>query len=291
MTTGTMASKGAASKVLGGYLVFATALALWSMMHGRGGLAAVSTYLVLGVILAVANRLSGEIARAVRDWFPLLALPALYLAIPRTAVDAGPFDGIVQQWDRALFRTDPARTFAGGIPWWPLSELLHASYLSYYAIIYVPPFLMYSRGDRLAFARTVSAFTIAMVACFVIFCLFPVEGPRYAWPRPVGVPGGIVRDLVMSVLERGSSRGTAFPSSHEAIAMVMSVACLAWDRRIGLPVLALSLLLGVGAVYGGFHYGVDMLAGAVLGMLAWYGSGKRRSRSPKPLWIKDVDEA
>jgi membrane-associated phospholipid phosphatase len=264
-----------ALKVLGAYLIFGVVLALWSWARGGGSTAwggprvAVAAYAALLVCLVSVARSKTRFAEVFGDWLPLLALPVLYGAIPGTAIAVGPFDQTVQQWDRVLFGSDVARTFARTAPWRPLGELLHAAYLSYYAIIYGPPLLMYLREDRKAFRRTVLAFTIAMVACFAIFCVVPVEGPRYVWPAPAGVPEGMFRRMVLGILEGGSSRGTAFPSSHQAIALAMGLSSVSWDRRLGLPVVALSVLLGFGAVYGGFHYAVDMVAGAVVGLVAW----------------------
>jgi len=40
-----------------------------------------------------------------------------------------------------------------------------------------------------------------------------------------------------------------------------------YQRRLGAPLAVTSLLLMAGAVYGGFHYAVDMLAGAALGLV------------------------
>jgi len=276
MTTGRSTLNFAALQVTGGYLVFATVLAVWSAARGGGSLGAVAAYVVLMAAIVFSVRSDRNAARLLHDWLPLLALPILYAAIPKTAIGVGPFDHAIQGSDRYIFRTDAARTFASVAPWRPLSELFHASYLSYYAIIYVPPLLMYLRGDADAFGTTVHAFAVAMVVCFVVFCVFPVDGPRYAWPPPAGVPDGLFRRAVVAILERGSSRGTAFPSSHQAIALTMSLASLWWDRRVGLPALLLSVLLGLGAVYGGFHYGVDMIFGAVVAILVWLRVGVRR---------------
>jgi membrane-associated phospholipid phosphatase len=214
------------------------------------------------------------------DWLPLLALPLLYGAIPRTAIPAGPFDGAIQELDRLVFRTDPARTLAAVAPWRPLSELLHASYLSYYAIIYVPPLIMYLRGDRDAFGRTVHVFALAMSVCFAAFCVFPVDGPRDLWSAPPGVPDGVTRRIVLAILEGGSSRGTAFPSSHQAIATTMSLSSIVWNRPVGSVVLGLTLLLGCGAVYGGFHYASDMIVGAGVALGIWVWTSRRRNVAP-----------
>lgn len=275
MSLSTSNSRSSALKVLGGYLVFALVLSGWAVLRGSqstawgGPRVALAVYVALLMLVIWCGRSEHAAAKVFGDWLPLLALPLLYGGIPGTAIGVGPFDSVVQEWDRLIFRTDAARTFAGAMPSRAVSEVLHASYLSYYAIIYGPPLLMYLRGDREAFAKTVRAFTIAMVVCFVIFCFVPVEGPRYAWPPPEGVPEGFFRGVVTKILEGGSSRGTAFPSSHQAIALVMGLSSLSWNRRLGLPVTLVSVLLGLGAVYGGFHYGVDMLVGTVVGFGAW----------------------
>jgi membrane-associated phospholipid phosphatase len=270
----------AAIKVLVRYLAFATVLAVWSAVRGDGGLVAAAAYIVLLVLIAVLGRFDGRLAGILQDWLPMLALPLLYSMIPRTAINAGPFDGAVQRWDRLIFQTDPARTFAGMAPWQLVSELLHASYLSYYAIIFLPPFMMYFRGEKEMFGRTVHAFSLAMAVCFSVFLVFPVVGPRYLWPAPAGVPDGFFRQTVRAILEKGSSRGTAFPSSHQAIALATSLSSMTWDWRLGLPVLLLSLLIGLGAVYGGFHYGADMLCGALVGLVAWWWAQSRIKAAP-----------
>ena len=263
--------RSASLRVLAGYLVFAIASGAWRIAQGSGSVGVLIVNVGLLAILVGVWRSTRPVALLVGDWLPLLALPVLYFGIPLTIMygDGRVFDPTIQAWDRALFGTDPARAFAGAVPSGALSEVLHASYLSYYLIIYGPPLLMYLRGGRGAFAGTVLAFTVAMVGCFVVFSVFPVEGPRYAWPAPAGVPDGPFRSLALALLERGSSRGTAFPSSHLAIALAIGLSSMRWNRRLGVPVLALATLLGFGAVYGGFHYAVDMAAGAVVGAVGW----------------------
>jgi membrane-associated phospholipid phosphatase len=108
---------------------------------------------------------------------------------------------------------------------------------------------------------------LTYAVCFAAFLLFPVEGPRYAWGAPPNVPSGPIRSLTLAILERGSSRGTAFPSSHAAVAAAQAIMALRSQRRIGVAVSVASALLMIGAVYGGFHYAVDMLAGAVVGLI------------------------
>jgi undecaprenyl-diphosphatase len=57
-----------------------------------------------------------------------------------------------------------------------------------------------------------------------------------------------------------------FPSDHATGAFAIAFALVLRDRRIGIPALALALLLSVGRVALGVHYPSDVFAGAVLGL-------------------------
>jgi membrane-associated phospholipid phosphatase len=76
-----------------------------------------------------------------------------------------------------------------------------------------------------------------------------------------------VRRLAVAILASGSSRGAAFPSSHMAISAAQAVIAWRWQPRVGAVLSIVALLVGLGAVYGGFHYGADMVAGAVIGLV------------------------
>ena len=266
-------------RLLAAYLVGSTVLHVWRLAHGSGD----ARFILLSAGLFVATlaslRARHPMWQRAGDWLPLLSLPILYAGV-RWSMLGGLHDEVVQAWDRVLFGTDAARTMGGAFPWWPLSELLHAAYFSYYAIIYVPALLLYlgSDDDR-EFRRVVFAFTVAMVASFIGFILFPVEGPRYAWPSPAGIPDGAVRRMVLSVLSAGSTRGTAFPSSHVAISAAIALAVFQSRRVAGAVLLIITVLLGVGAVYGGFHYGADVVAGMALGVGCWGISNRVKPRS------------
>lgn len=274
--------RSAALRVLGTYVAATTAVHLWNMAHGHWS----AWYLaVQGILLFAAFVQAGSshrIWRRMGDWLPLISLPFLYGGLPWSTWLQGLHDPTVQLWDRGLFGTDPARTLAGKLPWLLVSELLHLAYLSYYAIIYVPAVFLYLKRERLGgFHHLVLTFTLAMVSCFAVFLTFPVEGPRYAWSAPPGVPHGQVRDLVLMLLEAGSTRGTAFPSSHVALAIAISIAVMKATVRLGVFLAVTTVALGFGAVYGGFHYAVDVLAGAAwgIGAQAVAAGWERRLRS------------
>jgi membrane-associated phospholipid phosphatase len=248
--------------LLGAYLG-ATGLLLtgWlAVMHG-----------VLLVVVVWGIRQRGDGARFVGDLLPLIAAPALYAEIPLliAAVKTAFHDAAIQSIELALFGGQPAREFALAFPNLALSEVLHAGYLAYYPFIFIPPLLLYVRGNRRGYLETVAALTATYLVCWAIFVMAPVEGPRYEW-GPATAPDGPMRRLANAVLAAGSSRGAAFPSSHMAVMVAQAVMAFRWQRRMGVVVSVTAALVGFGAVYGGFHYATDMIAGAFLGaLMSW----------------------
>ena len=254
-----------ATTVLAAYLAGSTVAAGFCAASGRAPLIVLGAHVaaLALVLFIISRRIDGLFA----DWLPIAGIPFLYAELP--AIHLGPLhDAVVQRWESDWFGVSPAHAAAARWPSHALSELLHAAYLSYYAIIVIPPLVLYLRGDRAEFARVAAGLLGVFTLCFAIFIVFPVAGPRYAWPAPPDVYDGPIRRFVLSVLEAGSSKGTAFPSSHVAVAAAQTVMTLGWSRRFGVGLAVVTLLLAAGAVYGGFHYGIDAVAGGLVGCAA-----------------------
>lgn len=256
--------------LLAGYLLLGLVPLLVSHPDLPGlGVAAVHVALAL---LFVRHARDSEPSRiTLMDWLPLALVPALYAELPLLNQWAGEgfHDPVVQGWEHAVFGGDPAAAWAGRWPWMPFSEILHLGYLSFYPLIYLPQLPHQLRGRTRAFHVTGLAVMGGLVFCYAVFVLFPVQGPRYLWPAPAGIPDGPFRSLSLSLLEAGSSRGAAFPSSHVAVAAAqafLGMRFYGWKKDSALVVLGAAL--AAGAVYGGFHYGVDVLVGAVVGVAA-----------------------
>jgi membrane-associated phospholipid phosphatase len=249
-------------KILSAYLaVTAVALAV------TGTSASLTAVHALAIVALVATgRSRAPWARRVSDVLPLVVAPLLYFEVPLLIAALGTtyHDASVQAWEEVIFRGQPARRMGAALPWWPVSELLHAAYANYYLVIFVPTLLVYYRGARRAYEETLFAMTATFLVSYVLFVLFPVQGPRYLWSPDV-VTDGPFRTLTHALLSRGSARGAAFPSLHMAGAVTQAVMAWRYQRRLAPWIALAAALIGVGAVYGGFHYAIDIVAGAALG--------------------------
>jgi membrane-associated phospholipid phosphatase len=238
----------------------------------RGAPAWLPALHLLGLIAASLVQRQSERSATWARWgslLPLVAIPLLYaeLQVAIAALHGAMRDTSILALESALFG-EPARTFAAHVRSRLVSELLHLGYLSYYPLIYVPPLLYAIRSRTQALRESVLAVTIAYTVCFAIFVVFPVEGPRFRFGVSPHVPDGPFRDIARALLEAGSSRGTAFPSSHVAVSAAQAIAAVRHSRQWGWIVAVCAAGIALGAVYGGFHYATDVVAGAAVGAAA-----------------------
>jgi membrane-associated phospholipid phosphatase len=255
-----------------------SASALFFPYHAAGWPVLLVLHIALATIawrpqlLAPISSAFPRASEIIADWYPLILIPALYteLAVLNTAVWNGHyFDTIIQYWEGMIFGGQPSRELAALHPSLWLSELLHASYISYYFIIYGPPIILYLLGRRSEQRRAVFAVMLAFFTHYLFFIFFPVQGPRYLFAAPSGpIAQGTIYQLTHRVLEAGSSRGAAFPSSHVGVAVAQTVMTIKYLPRLAPVSVLLTIGLAIGAVYGGFHYATDVFAGLLLGLLA-----------------------
>jgi membrane-associated phospholipid phosphatase len=240
--------------------------------------ALVLTALVAGV-LAPRARAAGASGRLLAEFYPLVLTVALYSHVGLVNLAGGvAHDARVQGWEQALFGCQPSVAWIRAFPSPAWSTLMHASYLSYYAILAGAPLGLWLSGRRAAARETLLAMMAAFYLCYAAFLVFPVAGPRYLFAAATNAATAVpVARLTHRLLASGSAWGTAFPSSHVAVALV-AAAC-AWRewRPLGAVLLPLALLLSLATVYAQLHYGVDALAGAALaGLVLWWHRRRRR---------------
>lgn len=70
---------------------------------------------------------------------------------------------------------------------------------------------------------------------------------------------------------------SAMPSLHVAIATLNALVCWRHDRRLGAAMAVYAVLVGLASVHLGWHYAIDIYAGAGVAALIWIGVGRALS--------------
>jgi membrane-associated phospholipid phosphatase len=255
------------------YLVIASAVVIgrigripgveWSLMANAAGM--VFVWLITRPGL-------GRFGRGLREVYPLLLVVLFYGALDLVGGHGAitTHEKTVQRWELAIFGSQVSRTWWEQHPSQFWSTFLHAVYASYYLVIAAGPILFLVRGDQPNLRRTVTAIAATYGVCFLVFLLYPVAGPNYEFPKPSAefLDNAPAR-LVYSLLQRGSSYGAAFPSSHVAAAITAALATFQGDKKLGSLLLIPATILPVAVVYTQMHYGMDAIFGVLVGVLVF----------------------
>src|SRR3989344_5871172 len=103
-----------------------------------------------------------------------------------------------------------------------------------------------------------------VIICTAIALSFNKERrKRLTWTLAIALPLGLVlARLVWHDVDN------AFPSDHVAVGGVFASVAFLGNPRVGLVLWVFALLVGLARMLAGLHYGVDVLAAAVLALAA-----------------------
>lgn len=251
------------------YLAAVAALAAWSS-HAAFKVIILHAAIGLSIWIIAVNQHRSPVIRFLHDWYPLAMFIFSFEEVARFSLAVVPHwqDLHVISFEQHVFSASPnllvLRTYSR-----PLSELMAFGYFSYYPLFPVVGGLLYARKDRQPFRNLVLESVLMYLAAFAVYIGFPTEGPRHALvafhPPP---PGWIFGWLVQLIQGGAGVHGNALPSSHVGLATLCALSAQRVLPRLA-PYIWVSLcLICIGAVYGGYHYISDVLAGFVVALTA-----------------------
>lgn len=225
--------------------------------------------LALTVALRFVPRDGHALLRFARYSYPLAGLPFFYAEVAHLSrlVTTRYFDSMIVALEQAIFGCQPSQMLHVWLPWMPLREFLHLCYGVYILLTPLGVLTLFFLRRMEDLKRFTTIVIGTFFTCYLIFVFFPVKGPfHYFGPiHPVSRMALLPR-FTNALIGRGSSLGTAFPSSHVAVTVAAWMAMpreVRWLKTLYLVVAAGIL---VGTVYGGYHYAVDATAGLILGL-------------------------
>jgi hypothetical protein len=220
------------------------------------------------------------LSRRSRWWFLVLLRlsygPLLYAVLYRQTATIWPvlyhqpFDAWLVRIEALLWGTQPSFAFAQHVPWPWVSELFCGAYYAYY--FFTPAMLftvVLTRGYATA-ERVIFTATLCFCVCYTLFWLFPTVGPHYWFPPHAGpqlYQGYVFNHLLFLFTSSGEVPAGAFPSSHLAVATVLTIQAHRFAPRLFRFMLAVTVLMCPAVVYLRAHYAVDVPAGILMGLL------------------------
>ncbi|MFH1699845.1 MAG: phosphatase PAP2 family protein [Candidatus Zixiibacteriota bacterium] len=155
-----------------------------------------------------------------------------------------------------------------GVFW---TELFSASYFSYYLLIPGLSLIFFFHRKDEEIIRFMTALCATFFVSYMIFILYPIEGPRYylATQYQNSITSPIFRPMVDFVIKNGAFHGGAMPSSHCAVALIVMLFAIKNYSRKAWLLIPVIMGLSVGTVYGRFHYISDVVVGLLIGIICY----------------------
>jgi membrane-associated phospholipid phosphatase len=239
------------------------------------------------IILLARKRGAGVAWEFAHDWLPLVFFTTSFEEISFLSLSLrGAWqNGYILALESWLFRTSPIEWMHARARDW-LPEFLEFGYFAFYLLYPVVGGLFWARRNRAefrgAFRRLTDTLSMGYVVCYGTYLAFPTQSPaNRSGVQQIGSGhAGIFQHLVRAIQNHAGVHGNAFPSSHIMMAFVVLVFAYRYLPRLAPWLLVIVVLMCVGAVHDGYHYASDVIAGAVIGVLA--GAALRNNgRSPR----------
>lgn len=209
---------------------------------------------VIGVMLVARTTTN------LRGWFGHAYLAAGYW-IPALLAPSHAYPGRFESW---LVRIDNHwGRFAIRLPVWAVS-ILELSYLLCYLLIPTAFVLVWIEGTTADVDRFWSAVLLSGFVCYGSLPWLVSRPPRSLSGSLTADAG--VRRVNEIVLARVSHGLNTFPSGHVAVSVAAALEVVAILQPAGFLLLAIAAGVAAGAVAGRYHYGVDVVLGAAIGI-------------------------
>lgn len=181
-------------------------------------------------------------------------------------------DPFFMKIDKAIFGYLPSMVWGQRFGGFWVSELFHFAYFAYYPMIAGLPIYLYFT-NRPALKELIFCLSFSFYLCYFIYSILPVIGGRYlpeAMELTRTYSGGIFTRIMAFIYRNSHHLGGAFPSSHVAIAIVLSLGALRHVRRLGYLFAFISLFLSLATVYCHYHWFIDAIMGILTGIGAFF---------------------
>jgi len=230
---------------------------------------------IVAIVLLARRRADGEVWELAHDWLPLVFFTVTFeeISFLSLTIRGAWQNGYLLAAENWLFATSPIEWMHARARDW-LPELLEFGYFAFYLFYPVVGALFWTRRKRPefrgAFRRLTDSLSIGYVVCYATYLVFPTQSPaNRAGVQQIGsAHAGIFQHMVRAIQNHAGVHGNAFPSSHIMMAFVVLVFAYRYLPRLAPWLLVIVLLMCVGAVYDGYHYASDVIAGGTIGVLA-----------------------
>jgi membrane-associated phospholipid phosphatase len=153
--------------------------------------------------------------------------------------------------------------------WRAVDGLLETAYLSVYPIIPAGAAVVLWTGSSASLDRFWTTVLAAGFVCYGALPWLQTRPPRAIEAAPLVATSSLLRRLNLAILNRGSVGVNTLPSGHAATAAAVALSVWSTAPHAGGVFAIVAILIAIATVAGRYHYAVDTVLGALVGVGAW----------------------
>jgi membrane-associated phospholipid phosphatase len=149
-------------------------------------------------------------------------------------------------------------------------EVVEATYVAVYPLVPLGAVAAWYAGGNSAVDRFWTTVFPAEACSYLALAWLQTRPPRALEPWTDEIRArSVVRRLNEVVLRVGSNQVNTIPSGHAAGAVAVALALVSTGPLVALPFVLLALAILPATVIGRYHFLLDTVAGALVGLAAW----------------------
>lgn len=211
-------------------------------------------------------------------WFGLLQLTTCWTIFPLfKSIRYG-----LYQWsfDTFLYQLDKRLWFGKSLPEWSiswqspeLSEFLSFCYFSFYFLIIGSALFFFFNQKKHLATHYFFGLMLMYLFGFIGYFSIPATGPYLAFPSDFSYPVhfGVMTLFLTELVDKGITGMDVFPSLHTGITLyIVGFFYFSDYKKTAYCLFPLSVGLILATVYLHYHYGIDVIFGALLAFIVLY---------------------
>lgn len=242
-------------------------------------LAAPLVFLGLMVMLVTVIHLRSK--NALGNWQPFLSV--LYAAVFILGIfetffmilsyfNSARYDALMAAIDFWMFGVNPTVWFEQFVQPF-VTDFLYVLYIIYFPMPFFIITWLFRKKKFKELAEAIFILSFTYLGADLIYFLVPVQGPRFFLKHLQTVPldGIIVAEPIRNLINFFEpNKLDAFPSLHTSIVLLVMVLCYRHNRKLFHVFAPLTVGILISLVYCRYHYVIDMVAGFVWFVFAYF---------------------
>ncbi|MGO9480476.1 MAG: phosphatase PAP2 family protein [Candidatus Kryptoniota bacterium] len=242
----------------------------------------------------------GPLINFISQWytFPLIFLTFKELYLMVHTISPNDLDYLLIKVDKLIFSTDPT-SLLDKISSRGLTEFLQICYSSFYLLWIILGIDLLKNKNETGFLFFLFVLMYGFYTSFAGYFLVPAIGPRFTLYNFASLnkdlPGLYLTSYLRSIINSGESitnvakaaalaQRDCFPSGHTEMTIITIAMAIKYRAKSAMIIIPLGMGLIFATVYMRYHYGVDVIAGAlcatfVLSTSSWLESKLQRAES------------